>query len=63
MAIKVKDEDSKKLAENICKECGLEVEFGSSLEGTNIKNGGMIACHCSPIEFLRYVVNRINYTG
>lgn len=63
MAIKVKDENSKVVAENICKEFGLEVEFGKGLKGTSIKNGGMVSCHCSPIEYLRYVVNRIDYTG
>jgi len=63
MAIKVKDENTKDLAKKICEECGLEVEFGKGLEGTNIKNGGMVACNCSPIEYLRYVVNRINYIG
>jgi hypothetical protein len=63
MAIKVKDEDTKDLAKNICEEFGLEVEFGKGLEGTSIKNGGMVSCNESPIELLRRVVNRINYTG
>ena len=56
-------QNSKNLAENICQEFGLEVEFGDNMEGTEMNNAGWIGCNCSAEEWLRYVVNRINYTG
>jgi hypothetical protein len=63
VSIEVHNVNSKDLCEKICKECKLEVEFGKNIEGTDIKNGGFVACHFSMSEWLRFVANRINVTG
>lgn len=56
-------QDSIQLAKNICTENGLEVELGNNIQGTSMNNAGWIACNCSAADWLRYVVNRIAFTG